>query len=84
LNQSTGEISLFALTPSITWNDLVLRCQQAIVSCNGLDAAKFDSSATAGHTRFLIYDVDNGTLERVTVGAADSGGSGFKLLRIPN
>lgn len=48
------------------------------------DAGKFDASTTAGDTRFFLYDVDNGTLERVTVGAADSGGSGFKVLRIPN
>jgi hypothetical protein len=46
--------------------------------------ARFDMSTTAGDTRFLIYDVDNATLERVTVGAADSGGTGFKVLRIPN
>lgn len=46
--------------------------------------AKFDSSTTAGNTRFMIYDVDNGTLERVSVGAADSGGAGYKVLRIPN
>lgn len=43
-----------------------------------------DADATAGNTRFLIYDVDNATLERVSVGAADSGGAGFKVLRIPN
>lgn len=48
------------------------------------EAARFDSSATATHTRFMVYDVDNGALERVTVGAADSGGAGFKVLRIPN
>lgn len=48
------------------------------------EVARFDTSATAGDTRFMIYDVDNGTLERVTVGAADSGGAGFKVLRIPN
>lgn len=47
-------------------------------------AARFDGSTTAGDTRFMVYDVDNGTLERVTVGAANSGGAGFKLLRIPN
>ncbi|GAA5124706.1 hypothetical protein JIN84_13025 [Luteolibacter yonseiensis] len=52
---------------------------------NGLvNAAQFDASTTAGDTRFLLYDVDSGTLKRVSVGAADSGGSGFKLLRIPN
>jgi hypothetical protein len=41
-------------------------------------------TATATETGLMIFDVDNGVLERVTVGAADSGGVGFKLLRIPN
>lgn len=50
----------------------------------GVASIGFDDNATAGNTRFLIYDVDNGTLERVSVGAADSGGTGFKVLRIPN
>jgi hypothetical protein len=45
---------------------------------------RFDSDATGGNTRFMVYDVDNATLERVSVGAADSGGVGFKVLRIPN
>jgi hypothetical protein len=47
-------------------------------------ALTVDTSNTAGDTRLLIYDVDNGTLERVTVGVADSGGAGFKVLRIAN
>lgn len=51
---------------------------------NSAVAAQVDNSAVAGNTRFLVYDVDNATLERVTVGAADSGGAGFKVLRIPN
>jgi hypothetical protein len=45
---------------------------------------RVDDSAIAGNTRVFIYDVDNAALERVTVGAADSGGSGYKLLRVPN
>lgn len=45
---------------------------------------RIDNNATAGETRMLLWDVDNGTLERVSVGAADSGGAGFKVLRIPN
>lgn len=45
---------------------------------------RMSPSTTAGQTDIMIYDVDNATLERVTVGAADSGGVGFKLLRIPN
>jgi hypothetical protein len=48
------------------------------------EVARMDDDATAGNTRLMIYDVDNGTLERVSVGGANSGGAGFKLLRIPN
>lgn len=51
---------------------------------NSVTCAQIDGSVTAGQTRLLIWDVDNNTLERVTVGAADSGGAGFKVLRIPN
>jgi hypothetical protein len=51
---------------------------------NGARSCTIDANNTAGNTRFMIYDVDNATLERVTVGAADSGGAGFKVLRIPN
>jgi hypothetical protein len=45
---------------------------------------RMSPSVTAGQTDIMVYDVDNATLERVTVGAADSGGVGFKVLRIPN
>ena len=51
---------------------------------NGTTQLEVDRSSTAGDTRLLIWDVDNNTLERVTVGAADSGGAGFKVLKIPN
>lgn len=50
----------------------------------GAEVGRFDTNSTAGQTRFALWDVDNGTLERVSVGAADSGGAGFKVLRIPN
>lgn len=51
---------------------------------NSVVSIAADTDAVAGNTRFMIYDVDNATLERVTVGAADSGGAGYKVLRIPN
>lgn len=59
---------------------------QILISNAGGDvtSAKFDDDTTAGNTRFLVYDVDNAAVERVSVGAADSGGAGFKVLRIPN
>lgn len=41
-------------------------------------------SATAADTYLMVFDVDTGTLSRVSVGAAGSGGVGFKVLRIPN
>lgn len=48
------------------------------------DKAEFDANTTAGNTRMLLWDVDSGALQRVSVGANDSGGAGFKVLRIPN
>jgi len=50
----------------------------------GTVVAEVDDDSTAGNTRLLIWDVTAGTLRRVTVGAADSGGAGFKVLRISN
>jgi hypothetical protein len=57
---------------------------QVSVTANGTERIRVDATSTAGQTALLLYDVDNATLERVTVGAADSGGSGYKVLRIPN
>lgn len=48
------------------------------------DIAQFDGSSTADDTRMLLWDVTAGSLKRVTRGAADSGGTGFRVLRIPN
>lgn len=51
------------------------------IGSNNALVARFDSSATATHTRFLIYDVDSAALQRVLVGANNSGpgGSGRAL-----
>jgi hypothetical protein len=46
--------------------------------------AAFDKPSASRTTGFMLWDVDNNTLERVTVGDPDSGGSGYKVLRIPN
>lgn len=50
----------------------------------GTENARVDGSVVAGETRLMVWDVDNSALERVTVGVADSGGAGFKVLKIPN
>lgn len=56
----------------------------SILAAADNESGRFDDSATAGDTRFMLWDVDSGVLQRVTVGANDSGGTGFKVLRIPN
>lgn len=45
---------------------------------------QFDLNGAAGETSMLLYDVTADTLQRVSIGAADSGGTGFRVLRIPN
>jgi len=57
----------------------------SIVS-GGLEAARFEDPAdlAATETSLWLYDLDNATMEQVTVGAPDSGGAGFKVLRIAN
>lgn len=52
----------------------------------GAEAVRVEDPAdlAAGETSLWLFDFDNGTMEQVSVGAADSGGSGYKVLRIPN
>lgn len=48
------------------------------------ESGRFDGNAGANETRFMLFDVTAGALVRVSRGAADSGGAGFRLLRVPN
>ena len=48
-----------------------------------LRSEKIDTLA-ATETSLWLYDKDNGAMQQVTVGVADSGGAGFKVLRISN
>lgn len=59
---------------------------QLSIICNFLETGRFENRSTlaASETSLWLYDDDNGSMEQVTVGAADSGGVGFKLLRIAN
>lgn len=51
---------------------------------NGSEAFRIDATGVAGNTALLIYDASAAALVRVSRGAADSGGAGFRLLRVPN
>ncbi len=59
--------------------------QSSIVN-GGVEAFRLRATTAfiAGNTNMFLWDYDNGQLEIVSVGAADSGGVGFKLLRIAN
>ena len=52
----------------------------------GIETIRTEDPAdlAATETSMWLYDKDNDTLQQVTVGADDSGGAGFKLLRITN
>lgn len=54
------------------------------ITANGSDSFRIDSNTTSGNTRMLLWDCDKGTTVRVSIGAADSGGTGYKVLRVPN
>lgn len=54
------------------------------IAPDGTSRLTVDLDATANNTRLLVWDVTAGSLRRVSIGAADSGGSGFRVLRIPN
>ena len=56
------------------------------VVAGGLEAVRVEDPAdlAASETSLWLYDDDNGAIQQVTVGAADSGGAGFKVLRILN
>jgi len=56
------------------------------ITTGGVRSGQFEDPAdlSATETALSLYDKDNAALQQVTVGAADSGGSGFKVLRIPN
>lgn len=65
-------------------NKLILRADQVEFDVDGSTVSQFDNASTAGGTRFFLWDVDAGSMKRVFVGAADSGGTGYKALRIAN
>lgn len=67
-----------------------LTLQRTVVGSSGstaqtlVDAMQLDGNTTAGETPMLLLDITAGTLKRVSIGASDSGGTGFKVLRVPN
>lgn len=70
-------------SPAVNLNVGIVQASGATVQTSRTGVA-CSHTAVATETYLMVYDVDNATLERVSVGAPDSGGLGFKVLRIPN
>jgi hypothetical protein len=75
----------------VTWTDSTdaTRTSQAtiaVVQAGATEAgvAIFDKSGTANNTGLQLWDASAGAIVRVSRGASDSGGTGFRLLRVPN
>jgi hypothetical protein len=79
----TGGDTLFT---GETADGFAFRAEGDLILGGGGDkmGAKVDGSTTANDTRFLLWDVTAASFRRVTIGANDSGGTGFRVLRIPN
>ena len=86
VNSSSGSGSSDGAEVDLYGSTMYVSNYEGAISINPSDddGARFDNNSTAGNTRMLLYDVDTGSLVRVSVGADDSGGSGYKVLRIPN
>ena len=62
----------------------IIQSTASVTINTGITASKFDNNTTAGETGFMLWDISANTLKRVSIGAANSGGAGFKVLRVPN
>lgn len=89
-NYKGGDINIRAGRTAGNATPAVINFQTAPAGSSGgglqawVDAFRIDANATAGQTRLLLWDIDAGAMKRVSIGASDSGGTGFKLLRVAN
>jgi hypothetical protein len=81
---NAGGVTFSAIDLDITNTASAAASRLINLKVGGSGRFQIDPAPAAGETAMYLYDADNATLERVTVGAADSGGAGFKVLRIPN
>ncbi len=85
----TGTQGSFAIRASENWTPAAHGTQWGffITALGGLaqvESMRIDGSVTADDIRTLVFDVTAAALKRISRGVADSGGVGFRVLRIPN
>lgn len=74
ISDGTGGISIVSVTAPIRF----------FSGSTTVQAFNLDADNTANGTRAQIYDNTAAALRRITIGANDSGGAGYRVLRIPN
>lgn len=84
VNWNAGGVTFTGWKLNVTGTAYAAASRLLDLQIGGASRLSVDPNPGAGQTSLFLYDADNATLERVTVGAADSGGAGFKVLRIPN
>lgn len=77
-------ISLARFTTQIVDDIPIFPFPDQLTDSAGASKLQVDTTSTAADTAMLLWDVNTGAKVRVSVGANDSGGGGFKVLRIPN
>jgi hypothetical protein len=83
LNVAAG-VSTGNATPSIVCMQSTTAGSSGATLQTLRDCLQIDGNTTSGETPMLLLDLAAGTMKRVSIGAADSGGAGFKVLRVPN
>lgn len=54
------------------------------VACGGAERFRINLANSADDIRIMVYDHTAASMQQVSRGASDSGGVGFRLMRIPN
>jgi hypothetical protein len=73
-NATTGDITLVSTVPGAS----------GATPQTTRGGFRVKGSTTADDTDIMVFDVSAGSVKRVSRGAVDSGGVGFRVLRIPN
>lgn len=89
-NLAMGDLTVIAPLGTGNATPGVINLQTGVIQAAGNTSqaartgVRVSASTTADDTDLMVFDVTGAVLSRVSRGAIDSGGVGFRLLRIPN
>lgn len=80
----TGTNPSVAVTGSVLGSGLGGTTPDVSLIRSSIETLRVDASAVADDIRLMLFDVTAATLKRVSRGAVDSGGTGFRSLNVAN